>query len=238
MSDTAVPTTVVKKTVTDTGQAKRSRTVDREEGTPPRKLVSTCHRFFDVIVDRMGSTQGTRQGTGSRMILGLDKIAKSIGLTGVHIRCVHSKSGKGFLSKLVRNHGWTPNGCLVPSKQLSEHVYFYRGPNEDRIPIAVKDSRQLRELHEYEATNTPEQEREASEDQNADVVRCASLEEVKEWMQEVQHGRQRCTSRTFLIADDFKVTLLLSRAPRLRSVDFRGSRLEKDTLTDAVSPPL
>ena len=168
-------------------------------------------------------------------MLALDKMAKSLGLLGIHIRCVHSKSGKGLLSKLVREHSWLANGRLTPTGQLSESVYFYRGPKGDRVPIGVRDSRQLRELHEYEAKNTPEEEREACTDQNAGVLRCPSLEEVKEWMQQVKKGTLPNTSRTFLIADDFKVTLLLSRAPRMRPLDFKMSR-SLGILTDAMSP--
>ena len=206
-----------------------------EDDFPSRTVIPRYRRFYDVIVDRLASTGGTRQGTGTRTMLALDKIAKSIGLTGIHIRCVHSKSGKGLLSKLVREHGWQANGRLFPTGQLTEPVYFYRGPKRDRVPIGVRDSRQLRELHEYEAHNTPEQEREACAEQNAGVLRCPSLEEVKEWMQQVKKGTLPNTSRTFLIADDFKVTLLLSRAPRTRPVDFTMSP-SVGILTDALSP--
>lgn len=192
-------------------------------------------RFFDVIVDHISSTQGTRRGTGTLTMVALEKLAQAMGLTGVWIRCVHSRSGQGLIAKLVREYKWVSNGPISAPNQPSEKVFFYRGPRNDRVPIIVPSQRAVSEILTEEATYTKEEAVDATTIQNAGVHRCKSLQDVALWMAKVMTGQEPNTATTFLIANDCKLTLKLSRAPRMKYSDFQSSG-SFDQASDVVSP--
>lgn len=207
---------------------------DEEEN---KRASSNRCKFYDIIVDRMAATQGTRQGTGTATFVALEKLAHAMGLTGVHLRCVHSPSGQGLIGKLVREYKWVPNGQIVPTGTPTEPIYFYRGLHHNRVPIQVRSQETLHEMVQEDRALTQEEEEEDTQCYNMGVIQCESLQDVAIWIGHVMDGKKPNEATTFLIADNFKIQIKLSRAPRMRAEDFVMS-CSLGKATDVLSPYL